>query len=183
MISLTPLMVGCSLRGDAVELTLPSGEQWVYTGIPLLEVDQPVTIGIDGVVCTDRPGTLEVTDVRAEDPSSNFRIEDYSLRPNAAVSGGEALGTVYGDVETAQFQAGQTTVDRTCDEGDGGGGYEVAIQLTRTGPGRAYSRAFLLDWESDGAQGTLRVPYAVVLCDQTPANKCDEQKRLIDSER
>ncbi|MGY0386307.1 hypothetical protein ACWZJV_04990 [Nocardioides sp. WG-D5] len=141
-----------------------------------------MTIGIDGVVCTDRPGTLDVTAVRAEDPTSNFRVEDYAVRPNAAVSGGEALGTAYGDIEAAQFQAGQTKVDRTCGEGEDGGGYEIAIQLTRTGPGRAYSHAFLLDWESDGAEGTLRVPYAVVLCDQTPAKKCDERKRLIDSE-
>ncbi len=70
------------------------------------------------------------------------------MRPNPSLSGDDQLGEIRGTLTDAGFRSGADEVDAVCD--GTGAGYELGVQLARTGP-------------------RPRIPLAVVLCDATTA--------------
>lgn len=172
------LSAGCtgeaqSAGGDVV-LQLPAGVHPAGSGLPAPREAAPITIGAGATVCVSSPGAVTVERVRAEDPSDNFSIQGYALRPNPAQTEKMQLGEIKGTLSDAGFDPGQHRVRAVCGSAPGAG-YELAIQLARAGGGPATSKAFLVDWRSTTGEGSLRIPLAVVLCDARTAfpSRCD----------
>ena len=164
--------------GGSVRLQLPADVGPVRSGLPAPKQSAPITVGAGTVVCLDQPGTARVLQVSGEEASDNFAVQGFALRPNPSLRGENQLGEIRGTLADAGFRSGADEVDAVCD--GSGAGYELGVQLARTGPGPATSRAFLVRWVSDTSSGTLRIPLAVVLCDATTAfpARCDTEPLL-----
>lgn len=165
---------------ETVRLQLPAGNLTpAGSGLPAPKENTPISVGAGAVVCLNQPGTATVVQVRGDDATDNFTVQEYSLRPNPALTGDYALGDYPGPLAETGFQTGQRTVDAVC-EPDTGSGYELGVQLARTGPGPASSSGFLVDWKSDTSSGTVRIPLAVVLCDAHTAGpaRCDTTSHI-----
>jgi hypothetical protein len=166
------LAAGCT---NAVRLQLPPGDLTpAGAGLPAPEENASISLGSAMVVCLNQPGTATVVRVRGDDTTDNFTVQQYSVRPNPAMTGDLMLGDYRGPLAETGFKPGRRTVDAVCEPGTGSG-YELGFQLARTGPGPASSSGFLVDWESATSSGTLRIPVAVVLCDGPTAfpARCD----------
>jgi hypothetical protein len=126
------------------------------------------------VVCLSAPGAATVVEVRARESSSNFAIQDFAVRPNPSLTGANQLGDVRGPLSAAGFDPSAHEVDMVCHSA-AGAGYELGVQVARTGPGPATSRGFEVEWRSGGKTGTLFIPLAVLLCDAPTAfpKRCD----------
>jgi hypothetical protein len=117
--------------------------------------------------------------VRAREATSNFAVEAFAVRPNPSLEGAEQLGEVRGSLSDAGFDSAAHEVDMACGDGDGAG-YELGVQIARTGPGIATSQGFEVAWGSGEATGTLFIPLAVLLCDAPTAfaKRCDANTLL-----
>jgi hypothetical protein len=165
------LATSCGDDGSST-LMLPPGDLFPATsGLPVPTVGAPISVGMALIVCLSRPGVATIVAVRPVEGTDNFEIQDFATRPNPSVVGEDQLGEVRGTLEKAGFDPEAHQVDAVCDDG----GYEVAAQLARTGPGPAFSYGFDLDWESGSNAGTVRIPLSVVLCDADKAwiPRCD----------
>ena len=154
--------------GDkSTSLTLPGELTPGTAGLPAPTTDAPISVGVGTVVCLSGPGVATIVAVRPVGATENFELEDFAVRPNPSLTGGLQLGGEPGTLQDVGFEPGELQVDAVCD--DAGSGYEVAVQLARTGSGPGISHGFDIDWESGTKSGSLHIPLSVVLCDADTA--------------
>ena len=150
--------------GDASSsLTLPGKPNPATAGMPAPMADAPISIGMGSVVCLSKPGVATIVAVHPFEPTENFELQDFATRPNPSLVGEFQLGGEPGSLQEVGFDPDADQVDEVCD--GAGSGYELAVQLARTGTGVAVSHGFDIDWESGANSGTLRIPLGVLLCD------------------
>jgi hypothetical protein len=168
-----------ALGSGAVSLQLPGELYPAASGLPAPTENAPISVGAGTVVCLSGPGAAAVVDVRARDATSNFAIEGFAVRPNPSLKGQNQLGDIRGSLYDAGFDPTADEVDMACHSVDGAG-YEVGVQLARTGPGVATSHGFEVVWRSGEQTGTLFIPLAVLLCDAPTAfaKRCDANALL-----
>jgi hypothetical protein len=180
VVALAVLTVSCDpyiegpLLNDDPSLRLPPGDVFPATsGLPVPTANTPISTGMAVVVCLSRPGLATIVGVHPVEGTANFEIQDFATRPNPSLVGEDHLGGEPGTLQDVGFDPDAHEVDAVCD--GAGSGYEVAVQLARTGPGPAASHGFDIDWESEANSGTVRIPLSVVLCDAKKAwiPRCD----------
>ena len=72
---------------DEVVLQLPGKVGAAAAGIPLPSVNQPLSMGMDPVVCLSGPAKVTITGVRGRGATPNLAVEDFAVRPNPALKG------------------------------------------------------------------------------------------------
>ena len=185
LLCLTSCSTGPDIRGtvtdspEEVVLQLPGEPGPAAAGVPLPAVDRPLSVGLDPVVCLSGPGSVTITGVRGRGATANLAVEDFAVRSNPSLTGDLRLGEERVPLAEAGFDTSKHEVDVAC--GKGGTGYEVGVQVARTGPGIATTRGFYLDWSSGDRSGSLLVPLAVLLCDLPTAltKRCDTSRGLL----
>jgi hypothetical protein len=173
-VALCLLTASCDDDDGSSSLRLPPGDVFpAISGLPVPTVDAPISIGAAVVVCLSEPGVATIVAVHPVEGTETFEIQDFATRPNPSLVGEDQLGEKRGTLQKAGFDPDAHDVDAVCD--DGGSGYELGVQLARTGPGPAFSHGFDIDWESGENSGRLRIPLSVILCDARTAQipRCD----------
>jgi hypothetical protein len=166
---------GGSDRDAAVSLRFAAKVHRVAEGLPMPTIGDPVTMGMETVVCLSGPGAATVTGVDPEGATANFSLDGFAVRENGMLTAaGEMLGQARGTLADAGLSAGPGEVSSAC-QGDSGAGSEIGIQMTRTGPAPATVHGFTVHWRTGDKAGELYVPLAVVLCDGPTAavERCD----------
>jgi hypothetical protein len=148
-------------------------------GLPTPTENAPLSIGAGSVVCLTSPGTATVVAVQPREGTSNFAVEAFGVRPNPSLQGADQLGEFPGVLSDVGFDPAAHQVDVACSDRQGAG-YELGVQIARTGPGIATSRGFEVAWESGEETGTVFIPLAVLLCDAPTAfaKRCDASTLL-----
>ena len=109
-------------------------------------------------VCLDEPGEVEVTSV--EFKSGNLELAQWALRPNPGTEGKNFAGDVPGVLATHGIENTEV-LTRVCD--DQGNSYELVLQL-RSGESSTEGDGIIVQYTSDGANGTLALADHVVMC-------------------
>jgi hypothetical protein len=138
--------------------------------VPRVHLGDRMSIGTEGTICLDRPGTVELTGVTPVRPQG-LRVTGFAVRPNQywKPTGGvhEFLGEQRAPLRKLGFAS--RTVDAACDRKTGAG-YELAFRVLKTGPGEAAAAGLTLTYTADGHTGTLAIPFAVRLCPEKSAS-------------
>ena len=113
------------------------------------------------IVCLDRPGEIEVTDVAPLDPK-NIRVDEYGLRPSPYWRHKPGLGDAVGDLRSVHFSSGHTTT-YVCNPKTGRAS-ELGVVVQSEASGPASLSGFKITYRSGDRQGTLDYPLGIVLC-------------------
>ena len=77
---------------EEVVLELPGEPGAATAGVPPPAVDQPLSVGMDPVVCLSGPGSVTITGVRGRGATANLAVEDFAVRSNPSLTGDLRLG-------------------------------------------------------------------------------------------
>jgi hypothetical protein len=172
------LLVSCNNREppdppdnmSSTSLTVPAELAPVTVGLPAPQVDAPISLGAGTVICNADDGVVYIKDVMATDPTQNLTIDEFAVRPNPSLSGETNLGGEPGELKQLGFTELSKAVNVACDPDSLGTGFELGIQVVRTGPGPARARGLEVAWASGGTSGVLHIPLSIVLCDNPTAS-------------
>jgi len=166
----TCLVASCGAGAPA--LIFPGTPNHVQLGVARTHKGDGWSIGMEGTICLDKPGSVEVTGVSLIRPHG-VRVIGFGVRPNqnwklTAPGTSEFLG----EVRTPLRGMGYTgrTVDAVCNLKTAAG-YELAVRLLKTTSNEAGAAAWKVSYVSnDGSRGTLMIPFAVKLCRESSAD-------------
>lgn len=163
---------GTACGRESPSLILPGVANSVEVGVPRVHIGDRWSIGMEGTVCLDKPGKVELTDVALVRPRG-VRVIGFGLRPNpswkprAPGVDGYFLGEEREPLRALGFTG--RTVDAVCNAKTGAG-YEVAVRLLKTTRAEAGAAGWTVSYSSDGGNGTLQIPFAVELCKERSAD-------------
>lgn len=156
------LLAGCGSGGPGPELVTLGAVGGAIARQPNVREARPQTWG-SMMLCLNRPGSVRVTDVRAVQSTSSFKIVEFGLRQSPFWKrSGPAVGTEYGDLAKIGFSSNHT-VNVTCDSKTGRA-YELAVVVERSGPSTASMRGFDIEYSSHGKRQSLMFPLQISLC-------------------
>ena len=127
---------------------------------------QAVSIGFEGTVCLDKPGSVTVTAI-TPNQAEGLRVIGFALRPNEnwrptpSPLGRGFLGMDPRPLRRLGFKA--HIVDAVCDSKTGSG-YEPAVRVVKTTQGRARTVGWTISYTRRGHPGTFQWPLTVDLC-------------------
>lgn len=167
----TCLMASCGAEVPA--LVFPSTPNPVQLGVARTHKGDGWSIGMEGTICLDKPGSVEVTGVSLVRPHG-VRVIGFGLRPNQNWKQTAPPGTseFLGEVRTPLRRMGYTgrTVDAVCNLKTAAG-YELAVRLLKTTSNEAGAAAWKVSYVSNqGSRGTLMIPFALKLCRERSAD-------------
>jgi hypothetical protein len=147
-----------------MQFSVPAGQSWsILIEIPL---------------CITQPGRVRIEGVALDNPTGGLRVEAFATGPNAFASGVSAPGSEavsLTDLHTDYVIGGEpiTAVCPDPDEVDTWvGGSMVAVQVSKSSAGLAFSQALNITYQTDSSEGRLWIPYGIALCDKPQESPC-----------
>lgn len=154
-------VTGCGM--GSAKLASP-GMHEVRAGVAYVRPGSPVSVG-EMTVCLTRSGRVTITGVTPVQPIGKIIVQAYAVRPNPATRGGQFLGEVQGTLSAQSFGSSHI-VDRVCNSKDASTFYELGLQLIKPTRADVGAAGWNVMYQTDaGHRGTLRLPFAVALCD------------------
>ena len=165
-----------SSRGPSLIFPVPVNA--ASLGVARAHLGDRWSIGMESTVCLDKPGTVEITGVTPVRPHG-LRVIGFAVRPNQSWKPTQGVaGAFLGEVRAPLQHLGFTsrTVDVAC-EHNTPKGYELAVRLLKTTPGRAVASGWVLSYRSSARVGTLAIPFGLLLCpaDSADARRCHSE--------
>lgn len=148
------------------ELAFPAPTSHLDVGVARVQQGDRYSVGMEGTICLDAPGTVRVTAVHLVRPHG-MRVAGFGLRPNPNWKPVRIAGTggFLGEVHTPLRQLGYTgrVVDVACAPGKPIG-YELAVRLVKTTAAEASAAAWIVSYRSDGDMKTFKIPFSLRMC-------------------
>ena len=164
--------VAASCGSNDPELTFPGPTNHLEVGVARVQQGDRYSVGMEGTICLDQPGTVQLTGVRLVRPHG-LRVTGFGLRPNPNWKPVRIAGTgnFLGEDPTPLRQLGYTgkVIDAACVPHKPVG-YELGVRLLKTAHGEASAAAWTVIYRSGGAMKAFNIPFSLKLCRDVSAD-------------